>query len=78
MANAGLRVKQTSECTERVFVPGITQAHMETPEKCAMKIKEEEEEEKKKKKKKTTRRLKIILMNGGFYKALSEKWLDGS
>ena len=36
------------------------------------------EQEEKEKKKNTMGRLKIFLMKGGFYKALSEKWLDGS
>ena len=58
---------KTCVCTIRVFALELTRVYTEN-------TKEEEEEEKKK----TTRRLIIILMTGGIYKALAEKWLDGS
>ena len=61
---------KTCVCTIRVFALELTRVYTENTK--------EKEEEEKKKKKKTTRRLIIILMTGGIYKALAEKWLDGS
>ena len=64
---------KTNVCTIRVFDLELTRVYTENT-----KEEEEEEEEEEEKKKKTTRRLIIILMTGGIYKALAEKWLDGS
>ena len=57
-----LGIKQTTVCTDRVFVLGFKQCHIEAPERCVMTIKED---------KKMMGDLKIILMKGGIYNALA-------
>ena len=50
-------------------LPGFTQAPASPRKKCAMKMKE-------RKKKKTTAASKKFLWKEGFYKAVSEDWLN--
>ena len=53
-------------------LPGFTQAPASSRKKCAMKMKERNKEEKK-----NDCRVKKILWKEGFYKAVSEDWLNG-
>ena len=55
-------------------LPGFTKAPASPRKKCAMKMKERNKE--RKKKKKTTAASKNFLWKEGFYKAVSEDWLN--
>ena len=56
-------------------LPGFTQAPASPRKKCAMKMKERKKEEVLEEKK-TTAASKIFLWKEGFYKAVSEDWLN--
>ena len=58
-------------------LPRFTQAPASPRKKCAMKMKERNKERKKVEEKKNDCRVKKILWKEGFYKAVSEDWLNG-